>query len=60
MVSSPAIKPSFTLFDVIVDHDEAKRIDNYRVGTESLTALYPATLTDGGNAIEAVAKVRKL
>ena len=47
----------FSLFDVSIDRNEASRIDKYRIGSTSATALYPAMLKDAGNPIESVAKV---
>ena len=48
---------NFPLLHVKIHSDPSLRIDRYRAHQPTATSLHPATLTDDGRSIEAVAKV---
>ena len=48
---------NFPLLHVSIHNDPSLRIDKYRAHQPTATSLHPATLTDDGRSIEAVAKV---
>ena len=50
-------KDNFSFFDCSIHRDSDSRIDKYRAHLPSATSLYPATLQDGGDPIQAVAKI---
>ena len=52
-----AEKNHFRLQDVVIDEDPRERIDKFRENAVSATSVHPATITDAGGEVSAVAKV---
>ena len=52
-----ADKNHFRLHDVVIDEDPRRRINKYRENTASATSVHPATITDAGGEVPAIAKV---
>ena len=61
MFRSKPTKDSLTvpLFDVNISFSDTARVDKYRANNNNLTSLFLATLKDGGNPIDVVAKVER-
>ena len=50
----------FSLYSVTIHDDPASRIDKYRNDDDSISCVFPATLRDSGEPMEAVAKITKV